>query len=413
MKTTIISKNYFRRPVIAIIILIVTSYFLLEFPLQSIPSEQIVNSDSLIKNVIEEDNITRIEYLDSEGNITYADDKQYAFFIVTKSVNSELYEYFDAEGNPARQSSGHYALLREYNDAGKVWRQTYLGTDGHPIINKSGYSIFHRYYYEDGPFEGKIENDFYFDTREDPIKLSLGQYGVHKEYDEEGRNSVLTYLDADGQAILTNRGYSTVIRTFDENNKIRTERYYDLDGNPVSLAKGQYGILRENGVVTYLDEGGNEFFVLSSFLLANSVVVIFLGCVVVLISMLGGKKVNFALMAVYLVFIFYMTLMYRESGASKAKLELFWSYRQFLDSKPMRQEVLNNIWLFIPLGAIFCKLWPKVQILAVPILLSVCIEIVQYLTGFGLTEIDDVISNTLGAVIGWGIVYGTVSHRGS
>ncbi len=403
MRAIVLTKEALIKILCIFAALFFVSGFIMTLPVGSNSFEPQIKSSSLTENTVEDGNIKRTEYLDSDGNITYASDKHYAVLITTLDEGRRLDEYFDAEGNPTIQTSGHYALLREYNDAGKIWRQTYLGTDGQPIINKSGYSIFHRYYYEDGPFEGKIENDFYFDTQENPIKLSLGQYGVHKEYDEEGRNSVLTYLDADGQPMLTNKGYSTVIRTFDENNKIRTERYYDLDGNPVSLAKGQYGILRENGVVTYLDEDGNEFFVLSSYLLANSVSVIILGCAVVLISMLGGKKVNFALLAVYLVFIFYMTLMYRESGASKAKLELFWSYRQFFTSKSIRQEILNNVWLFIPLGAIIARLKKKARYLVLPILLSVIIEVVQYMTGFGLAEFDDVISNTLGALIGWGI----------
>ena len=37
----------------------------------------------------------------------------------------------------------------------------------------------------------------------------------------------------------------------------------------------------------------------------------------------------------------------------------------------------------------------------VAFLFSVSIETLQYITGRGITEVDDVINNTLGGVLGW------------
>ncbi len=96
-----------------------------------------------------------------------------------------------------------------------------------------------------------------------------------------------------------------------------------------------------------------------------------------------------------------MTLMYRSAGDTKVKFELFWSYKQFFNSSSLRIEILNNIWLFVPLGAILYKLWPQGYILLIPILFSVLIETIQYFTGLGLSELDDVISNGLGVLIGF------------
>lgn len=62
-------------------------------------------------------------------------------------------------------------------------------------------------------------------------------------------------------------------------------------------------------------------------------------------------------------------------------------------------EILNNIWLFIPLGAILMKPIGWRGIIAC-IVLSCIIEVVQYFTGFGLAEFDDNISNGLGGAIG-------------
>ena len=63
------------------------------------------------------------------------------------------------------------------------------------------------------------------------------------------------------------------------------------------------------------------------------------------------------------------------------------------------------IWLFVPSGAALFRpehcfgwLWA--------IALSILIETVQSLTGIGLCEIDDVISNGIGAMIGYGVADG-------
>ena len=45
------------------------------------------------------------------------------------------------------------------------------------------------------------------------------------------------------------------------------------------------------------------------------------------------------------------------------------------------------------------------------ILVSLGIEVIQYLTGTGLCEFDDIISNTLGAFIGWFAAVGLQENR--
>lgn len=72
-------------------------------------------------------------------------------------------------------------------------------------------------------------------------------------------------------------------------------------------------------------------------------------------------------------------------------------------------QIFLNILLFIPFGFMLsCYLYTyhRPQHLFLPILLSglfvsVSVELLQYLTSRGLTEIDDVINNTAGAIIGW------------
>ena len=67
-------------------------------------------------------------------------------------------------------------------------------------------------------------------------------------------------------------------------------------------------------------------------------------------------------------------------------------------------EILNNIWLFVPLGMLLAGLWPGWAVLMIPVLLSAMIEGMQYALGVGLCEIDDVISNSLGGALGMALM---------
>jgi len=431
--------------------------------------ENLFRSSELQEVIVKEGNVQRTEYYDKNGHLSYAADKHYAALIKTSNDHSVLQEYFDEHGNPAQQVTGYYAILREYDDIGRNYRLTYLDNEGNPVLIRSGYAIIertfnqdnqvewemyfdtegnpvktksigygshkeynengrntlivyvdenkkpiitrlgyailYRTFYEEGPWTGKVENELYFDEQDQPIALPLGQYGVHKEYDEYGRNNILTYLDIKGQPMITKEGYTTIMRTFYPDDTVRTEMYFDLNGEPVVFSQGQSGILRENGNTTFLDADGKEQFNFRNFLYANPISVPFIAFIVIVGSMLAGKKENAILLLVYLGFIFYMTLMYRNKADTRTELELFWSYKQFFSSQLFRLEILNNIWLFIPLGTILYKLLPKVYVPLVSILFSLILESIQYFTGLGLCELDDVISNSLGALIGFGFGY--------
>ena len=128
--------------------------------------------------------------------------------------------------------------------------------------------------------------------------------------------------------------------------------------------------------------------------------VVLSGIALCVVSLRGSRKLNAFLLAGYLVFIVYMTLMGREAGNGRLQLKLFWSYRLFWSNPKVRMEILNNIWLFVPLGTILYRLFPRVYIVFVPILISIAVEVSQYLLGVGLCEVDDVVSNGLGGLIG-------------
>lgn len=67
--------------------------------------------------------------------------------------------------------------------------------------------------------------------------------------------------------------------------------------------------------------------------------------------------------------------------------------------------VIENILLFIPFGIMFPMIGKKVSNIFTCIiaaaLFSIIIETVQYITARGFCQMDDIVMNTLGALIGW------------
>ena len=73
-------------------------------------------------------------------------------------------------------------------------------------------------------------------------------------------------------------------------------------------------------------------------------------------------------------------------------------------------EILNNIGLFTPFGAIVYRLYPRWRVALVSVVISVTVEAVQYLLSVGLCELDDVISNGLDGIAGVIVYY--LARRG-
>lgn len=124
------------------------------------------------------------------------------------------------------------------------------------------------------------------------------------------------------------------------------------------------------------------------------------------------KYVPLLFLAVYLLFIFYITLYSRSFSLIRTcRLELFWSYFQWAKgSADTGKQILLNIALFVPLGYFLLdvlRTWniKRAGLWAVLISfgISASIETIQYVDGLGLGETDDVFNNVLGAVLGAGI----------
>ena len=97
--------------------------------------------------------------------------------------------------------------------------------------------------------------------------------------------------------------------------------------------------------------------------------------------------------------------MFRESGDARTNFVLFSYAGKFLKEQSVRVGVINNIWLFIPLGTGRYRWIQKKWVLLIPFVMSVVIETTQYITGLGIAEFDDVFGNTMGGWIGILVAY--------
>ena len=135
----------------------------------------------------------------------------------------------------------------------------------------------------------------------------------------------------------------------------------------------------------------------------------------------NSRRIRFWLFIVYCLFIIYYTLLCREVGnGHMADLRFMWAYREMLSGHPdWKEDVgynVKNILFFIPFGLWFPQRRVRFSILrdrrwlvilTAGMLFSVFIEVVQYVTCRGLCELDDVLCNGLGAVLGHGV------HKGA
>ena len=339
---------------------------------------------------------TVITYIDAEGN-PIERSVGYTPIVRTRAGGRASNDfYYDLNGQQVQCSGGYYGLHREYNAEGQSTSLTFLDEDGHAVCISSGYAI--KTYQRDE--DGTVVGEQYSDTDGNPARSSLGQYGELYQHNEQGYISQITYLDLDGNPTPTNAGYTILKRTYYRDGTTDTDMYFDTDGNPKALSKGQFGIKRSGKVNLLLDRNGNIMLCVDNLLNGFPCMVVVFGCVVCLLMIVLPKGLNVVLTIAYVAFILYETLMFRETGDARTNFVLFSYAGKFLKEQSVRVGVINNIWLFIPLGTGMYRWFQKKWVLLVPFVMSVAIETAQYITGLGIAEFDDVFGNTMGGWIG-------------
>ena len=100
------------------------------------------------------------------------------------------------------------------------------------------------------------------------------------------------------------------------------------------------------------------------------------------------------------------TFMRSTSFAKPYELIPFWNYQDIQDHPRVLLEICMNIIMFVPIGVLIPLLYSHIkwyQLLLSSCLFSVLIELLQLVFERGLCETDDVIHNTLGAMIGYSL----------
>lgn len=119
------------------------------------------------------------------------------------------------------------------------------------------------------------------------------------------------------------------------------------------------------------------------------------------------------LLVEYVFLIFCSTVIFRATGEiSKYDFHPFWSYKAIQDGREnLLAENIMNVIVFIPVGMILGSLL-KVKgswliALLIGCSISVTIESLQFFFMRGFSELDDVMHNTLGCILGYILVQGS------
>ena len=122
----------------------------------------------------------------------------------------------------------------------------------------------------------------------------------------------------------------------------------------------------------------------------------------------GRRWIAVVLLVEYMFLIYCSTVIYRK-GYERAGYELspFWSYTAIQEGRTeLLTENIMNVVVFVPIGLLLVtgikglKWW---NALLIGFCLSCSIEILQFAFKKGVAETDDVMHNTLGCMIGYGI----------
>lgn len=133
----------------------------------------------------------------------------------------------------------------------------------------------------------------------------------------------------------------------------------------------------------------------------------------ILVGICGFRKglgYSFGLLFLEYVFLLYASTVIFRTAMSEREYDLtpFWSYRAIIDGREpqLLPENIMNVVVFVPVGVLAGRAFRGVNWMNVLVIgtgLSVGIETMQFLLKKGFAEIDDVMHNTLGCLIGYGL----------
>ena len=139
---------------------------------------------------------------------------------------------------------------------------------------------------------------------------------------------------------------------------------------------------------------------------------IFIFCLVTFVAIWGIKRglrySSIVALTEYVVYIYCSTIIFRPSLVKRMyDFHLFWSYSTTINGTGSHlEQIVMNVVFFIPLGFLFRASFKSISLWKVILgafLISTSIEILQFIYRKGFSEIDDIINNVLGSMLGYGI----------
>lgn len=131
------------------------------------------------------------------------------------------------------------------------------------------------------------------------------------------------------------------------------------------------------------------------------------------------KTISFWGLIVYTFLVLCKTVFFRRQEYYPINLNLGWSYRAMLNGVPgMFSQIYLNIMLFIPIGIFseeyFFEKYKRSHMLSIGygFVLTVIVESLQFYFQCGTFELDDILNNTIGTIIGMLITLKINMRRG-
>lgn len=121
-----------------------------------------------------------------------------------------------------------------------------------------------------------------------------------------------------------------------------------------------------------------------------------------------GILIFYAVMLVWII-LFKMDVSVENFGQMRSINLVPFSQSVIVNDKLDVSEIIQNVLAFVPLGILIYTIWQEKSWrfkLGVIVVTSVMLEVLQYILGVGASDITDVITNTLGGMIGLAIAAG-------
>lgn len=154
----------------------------------------------------------------------------------------------------------------------------------------------------------------------------------------------------------------------------------------------------------------------------QNILALIIVCIIVIVVYMVSKwrqKISFWGLIIYTLFVLYKTVFSRKQGDYSKNLDLGWSYKAMLNGIPgMFSQIYLNIMLFVPIGVFSGIVFFNGNIrryilpIAFGLMLTIVVESSQLLFHCGIFELDDIMNNTLGTIIGMIVALNINMYKG-